>query len=110
MIGTAAKAAPAMMSPKSVEFSACIFAMPSDMVRFFCAGEHDELHEIVVPRIDEREDGKRADAGLYHGKTIRLKVFSSLAPSILAASSISLGMLSANCLMRNTPNGQPTIG
>ena len=48
--------------------------------------------------------------GFIMGKTIRLKVFSSLAPSILAASSISLGMLSANCLMRNTPNGQPTMG
>ena len=35
MIGTAAKAAPAMMRPKSVEFSACIFAIPSEIVRFF---------------------------------------------------------------------------
>ncbi len=48
--------------------------------------------------------------GFIMGKTIWLKVLSSPAPSILAASSISPGMLSANCFMRNTPNGQPTIG
>ena len=33
MIGTAASAAPAMIRPKSVLFSACSFAMPSEMVR-----------------------------------------------------------------------------
>ena len=33
MIGTAASAAPAMIKPKSVLFSACSFAMPREMVR-----------------------------------------------------------------------------
>ena len=48
--------------------------------------------------------------GLIIGKTICVKVRTSPAPSILAASSSSLGMFSENCFIRNTPNGQPTVG
>ena len=48
--------------------------------------------------------------GLIIGSAICEKVFHSLAPSILAASIISPGIPSANCLIRNTPNGHPTVG
>ena len=34
----------------------------------------------------------------------------SPAPSMRAASSISPGMFSENCFIRNTPKGQPTVG
>ena len=39
-----------------------------------------------------------------------MKVRASPAPSMRAASSISLGMFSENCFIRNTPKGQPTVG
>ena len=48
--------------------------------------------------------------GLTMGSTILTKVRASLAPSMRAASSISVGMPSLNCFIRNTPNGQPTMG
>ena len=32
------------------------------------AGQHDQLHEVVVPAVDEGEDGQCADAGLDHGQ------------------------------------------
>lgn len=34
MMGTAARAAPAMIRPKSVDISACSFAMPREIVSF----------------------------------------------------------------------------
>ena len=39
-----------------------------------------------------------------------MKVRTSPAPSTRAASRISVGMVSANCFIRNTPKGQPTVG
>ena len=39
-----------------------------------------------------------------------MKVRSSPAPSTRAASRISVGMVSENCFIRNTPKGQPTVG
>ena len=48
--------------------------------------------------------------GLIMGSAMRTKVLASLAPSMRAASSISPGMPSLNCFIRNTPNGQPTMG
>ena len=45
MIGTAARAAPAMIRPKSVIFSACSFAIPSEIVRF-CVLDNSELANI----------------------------------------------------------------
>ena len=30
------------------------------------AGQHDELHEVIVPAVDEGKDGQRADARLDH--------------------------------------------
>ena len=48
--------------------------------------------------------------GLIIGTTMLVKVINSLAPSIRAASSISPGILSENCFIRNTPKGQPTVG
>ena len=42
MIGTAASAAPAMIRPKSVLFSACSFAMPSEMVRLLVLDTADK--------------------------------------------------------------------
>ena len=48
--------------------------------------------------------------GLTMGSTMLIKVLASLAPSMRAASSISVGMPSLNCFIRNTPNGQPTMG
>ena len=39
-----------------------------------------------------------------------MKVFTSPAPSMRAASSKEEGMPSENCFMRNTPKGQPTTG
>ena len=32
------------------------------------AGQHDQLHEVIVPRVDEGEDGQCADARLDHGQ------------------------------------------
>ena len=48
--------------------------------------------------------------GLMIGSAMRVKVVSSLAPSMRAASSISPGIPSLNCFIRKMPNGQPTIG
>ena len=48
--------------------------------------------------------------GLTMGSTISQKVRSSPAPSILAASRSSEGRVSENCFIKNTPNGQPTVG
>ena len=48
--------------------------------------------------------------GLIMGKTMLTKVLASPAPSMRAASSISPGMFSENCFIRNTPKGQPTVG
>ena len=48
--------------------------------------------------------------GLTMGSTMSMKVLASLAPSMRAASSISVGMPSLNCFIRNTPKGQPTMG
>ena len=48
--------------------------------------------------------------GLIMGNMTSVKVLHSLAPSMRQASTISVGMPSANCLIRNTPKGQPTIG
>ena len=48
--------------------------------------------------------------GLTIGRTMLTKVFASLAPSMRAASSISVGMPSLNCFIKKTPNGQPTMG
>ena len=42
MIGTAASAAPAMIRPKSVLFSACSFAMPRGMVRLLVLDTADK--------------------------------------------------------------------
>ena len=48
--------------------------------------------------------------GLTIGSTTLIKVRASLAPSMRAASSISVGMPSLNCFIRKTPKGQPTMG
>ncbi len=48
--------------------------------------------------------------GFTIGTTICVNVLASEAPSIRAASSISCGTVSENCRIRNTPNGQPTVG
>ena len=48
--------------------------------------------------------------GLIIGYATDTNVFHSFAPSILAASIISVGIPSANCLIRKIPNGHPTIG
>ena len=48
--------------------------------------------------------------GLMMGHTTLRKVRSSPAPSIRAASSISVGMVSENCFIKKMPNGQPTVG
>ena len=44
------------------------------------------------------------------GNTTLKKVRSSPAPSTRAASRISVGTVSENCFIRNTPKGQPTVG
>lgn len=46
----------------------------------------------------------------YIGSPMLTKVRASLAPSIRAASSISVGMPSLNCFIKKTPKGQPTMG
>ena len=48
--------------------------------------------------------------GLIRGNTMSMNVRISPAPSMRAASSISFGMFSENCFIRNTPKGQPTVG
>ena len=48
--------------------------------------------------------------GFIMGKTTLKKVRSSPEPSTRAASSISVGTVSENCFIRNTPKGQPTVG
>ena len=48
--------------------------------------------------------------GLTMGKTMETKVRTSLAPSMRAASSISVGMVSENCFIKKMPKGQPTVG
>ena len=42
--------------------------MPSETVMASLLFEHDELHKIIVPGIDEGEDGKRPYAGLDDGQ------------------------------------------
>ena len=48
--------------------------------------------------------------GLIMGNMTSVKVRHSEAPSMRQASTISVGMPSANCFRRNTPKGQPTMG
>ena len=48
--------------------------------------------------------------GLIMGNMTSVKVLHSEAPSMRQASTISVGMPSANCFSRNTPKGQPTMG
>ena len=48
--------------------------------------------------------------GLMIGNAIFINVLTSPQPSILADSSNSVGIACENCLIKNTPNGQPTAG
>ena len=44
------------------------------------------------------------------GNAMFINVLTSPQPSILADSSNSVGIACENCLIKNTPNGQPTAG
>jgi hypothetical protein len=73
--------------------------------------QHDQLQRVLVPGADEGEDGQSADAGLDDGHDDRPRTCrSSPAPSMRAASSREEGIVSENCFIRKTPNGQPAIG
>ena len=63
MIGTAASAAPAMIRPKSVLFSACSFAMPSEMVRLLVLDIGGGSLEVAMGSDEEPTVALSAPAG-----------------------------------------------
>ena len=70
-------------------------------------GKHDQRPHEVIPAAEENEQGERDQHRFSTGRTIRRRISHSLAPSIRAASSNSVGIDRQNCRTRKMPKIPP---
>lgn len=110
MIGKTAKAAPAINIPMSMLVFNWSASIPRKMVKLLLVVSTIDCREQSFQELISLNIANVPMPGFTIGTKTVVKVLNSLAPSILAGSSISPGMPSENCLIRNTPKGSPQWG